>query len=73
MVADLPALKGIRDDHRDPSRIAAFLRQRGIDYVSFQDWQVLDAHEVALGASQGRPRVKLTTVPEMLEVIRRSR
>ena len=34
MVADLPTLKGIRDDHRDPARIGAALRRRGIDYTS---------------------------------------
>jgi ferredoxin--NADP+ reductase len=70
MVADLPTLKGIRDDQRDPARVEAFLRRRGIAYTTFEDWQVLDAHELALGAGQGRPRVKLCTVPEMLEVIR---
>jgi ferredoxin/flavodoxin---NADP+ reductase len=71
MVADLPDLKGVRDDHRDPSRIEAVLRRRGIDHTTYQDWRVLDGHELALGASQGRPRVKLCSVPEMLEVIRR--
>jgi ferredoxin--NADP+ reductase len=71
MVADLPTLKGIRDDHRDPSRIEAVLRRRGIDYTTYQGWRVLDGHELALGASQGRPRVKVCSVPEMLEVIHR--
>jgi ferredoxin/flavodoxin---NADP+ reductase len=71
MVADLPTLKGIRDDHRDPSRIEAALRRDGIDYTTYRGWQVLDAYEVARGASQGRPRVKVTGVPEMLEIIHR--
>ena len=70
MMADLPALKGIRDDHRDPSRIEATLRRRGIDYTTYQGWKVLDGHELARGAAQGRPRVKVCAVPEMLEVIR---
>jgi ferredoxin/flavodoxin---NADP+ reductase len=71
MVADLPDLKGVRDDHRDRSRIEAVLRRRGIDYTTYQGWRVLDGHELALGASQGRPRVKVCSVPEMLEVIHR--
>ena len=70
MMADLPTLKGIRDDHRDPSRIEATLRRRGIDYTTYQGWKVLDGHELAHGAAQGRPRVKVCAVPEMLEVIR---
>jgi ferredoxin--NADP+ reductase len=70
MVADLPTLNGIRDDHRDPSRIEAVLRRRGIDYTTYQGWKVLDGHELARGAAYGRPRVKVCAVPEMLEVIR---
>ena len=70
MVTDLPELKGIRDDQRDPSRVEAALRRRGIDYTTYQGWQALDGHELARGADQGRPRVKVTTVAEMLEVIR---
>ena len=73
MVADLPTLKGIRDDLRDPARVEALLRRRGIDYASYADWRVLDAHEVALGAPQGRPRVKVCAVPEMMAIIRRGR
>jgi ferredoxin/flavodoxin---NADP+ reductase len=53
MVTDIPASRGIRDDHRDQSRIEAFLRQRGLDYVTYEDWRILDAYEVARGASQG--------------------
>jgi ferredoxin/flavodoxin---NADP+ reductase len=71
MVTDLPDLKGVRDDHRDRSRIEAVLRRGGIEYTTYQGWRVLDSHELALGASQGRPRVKVCSVPEMLEVIRR--
>ncbi|HEY6707841.1 MAG TPA: FAD-dependent oxidoreductase [Actinomycetota bacterium] len=71
MVTDLPELKGIRDDQRDPSRVEAALRRRGIDYTTYQGWQALDAYELARGADQGRPRVKVTTVAEMLEVIGR--
>jgi ferredoxin/flavodoxin---NADP+ reductase len=73
MVADLPTLKGIRDEHRDPSRIEAALRRRGIDYATHRDWRILDDYEVARGGSQGRPRLKVTSVPEMMEVIRRGR
>jgi ferredoxin/flavodoxin---NADP+ reductase len=73
MVADLGTLKGVRDDQRHPSRVESLLRRRGIRYASYQDWRTLDAHERARGAAHGRPRVKLTTVPEMLEVIDRAR
>jgi ferredoxin/flavodoxin---NADP+ reductase len=73
MMADLPTLKGIRDDLSDPAKVEALLRRRGIDYACYADWRALDAHEVALGAPQGRPRVKVCAVPEMMEIIRRGR
>jgi ferredoxin--NADP+ reductase len=73
MVADLPTLKGIRDEHRYPSGIEVALRRRRIDFATYQDWRILDDYEVARAASQGRPRIKVTTVPEMMEVIHQGR
>jgi ferredoxin/flavodoxin---NADP+ reductase len=73
MLADLPVLRRLGDDGRDPSRVEALLRTRGIDYVTYGDWQILDHYEVAAGRAQGRPRVKVTTVPEMMAVIREGR
>lgn len=70
MIEDLPALPGIPDENRDPDKIVELLKQRKPDYVTFQEWKVLDAFETARGAEQGRPRVKVTSVPEMLAVIR---
>ena len=49
MLADLPMLRGISDDHRDPSQVVAFLRERGIGSVTYQDWKMLDQYEVACG------------------------
>jgi ferredoxin--NADP+ reductase len=73
MLADLPRLKGRGDDEGDPPAIEALLRERGVDYVTYQDWRALDRHEVAAGRDQGRPRVKVTTVPEMMAVIHQGR
>jgi ferredoxin--NADP+ reductase len=73
MLADLPMLQGISDDQRDLLPIEAFLREQDIDYVTYQDWKILDQYEVARGARQGRPRVKVTTVPEMMAIIRQGR
>jgi ferredoxin--NADP+ reductase len=73
MLADLPTLQGIHDEQRDPARIEALLRERDVEYVTYQDWKILDQYEFARGAKQGRPRVKVTTVPEMMAVIRQGR
>jgi ferredoxin--NADP+ reductase len=73
MLADLPTLQGISDDNRDPSRIETFLCERDVDFVTYQDWRILDQYEIACGSDRGCPRVKLTTVPEMMAVIRKGK
>ena len=73
MLVDLPHVQGIGDDLRDLSRIVAYLHERGIDSVTYQEWKMLDQYEVASGSGQGRPRVKVTTVPEMIAVIHQRR
>jgi ferredoxin--NADP+ reductase len=72
MMAALPSLAGCRlDTGRDG--VDKLLRERGIDWVTSEDWKLLDQHELEAGAAQGRPRVKVTSVPEMMDVIRRAR
>jgi len=73
MLADLPILQGIRDDLRDLSQIVAYLHERDIDYVTYRDWKILDKYEIASGSGPGRPRVKVTNVPEMMAVIHQGR
>ncbi len=71
MIEDWDTLPGIADENRDRSKIEALLKERKPDYVTYADWQVLDRYELACGARHDRPRVKVTCVPEMLEIIRR--
>ncbi|HEU4327260.1 MAG TPA: FAD-dependent oxidoreductase [Roseiflexaceae bacterium] len=71
MIEDLAELPGIADEQRDPQRVVTLLQQRKPDFVSYDGWRILDAFETGRGAEQGRPRVKVTSVPEMLEVISR--
>jgi len=53
--------------------IVSLLESRSLDYVSFADWKLLDIFEVESGQAQGRPRRKLTSISEMLEIIRKKR
>ncbi|MDE2678271.1 MAG: FAD-dependent oxidoreductase [Gemmatimonadota bacterium] len=48
--------------------LAQLLLARGPDWVDHEGWKRLDAHETARGKAEGRPRVKLCSVAEMLEV-----
>jgi ferredoxin--NADP+ reductase len=47
----------------------ALLAERHVTVTSWSDWQTLDKEEQARGAAAGRPRVKITHVGEMLEII----
>lgn len=69
MIEDIPSLPGVADDKRDPNAIVALLRQRKPQFVTWDAWKRLDQFEVARGKAQGRPRVKVTRVGEMLDVI----
>ena len=57
----------------DPGAVPALLEERGVEVVTWRDWQALDAHECAAGATRGAPREKVTDTGEMLAVIRRAR
>jgi ferredoxin--NADP+ reductase len=48
--------------------IEPWLRRRAPGLVTWAGWKAIDDHEVARGEPQGRPRVKLVRVPEMLAV-----
>ncbi|XP_035157609.3 NADPH:adrenodoxin oxidoreductase, mitochondrial isoform X5 [Callithrix jacchus] len=49
--------------------IQALLSSRGVQPVSFSDWEKLDAEEVARGQGTGRPREKLVDPQEMLHLL----
>jgi ferredoxin/flavodoxin---NADP+ reductase len=44
-----------------------WLRERAPGLVTWQGWQAIDRREADAGAAQGRPRVKLVRVPDMLD------
>ncbi|NTY01850.1 FAD-dependent oxidoreductase [Deinococcus sp. JMULE3] len=45
--------------HPTREAVDALLAGKGVQVYSFGDWQVLDAHELAEGQAQGRPRAKV--------------
>ncbi len=52
-----------------PAAVEDLLRERGVRYISFEDWQTIDQAEVGRGEPHGRPRVKFVRVEEMLETV----
>lgn len=47
------------------------MQDRGVEVVTWEGWQQIDAEESRLGEQQGRPRVKITSVQNMLEIARK--
>ena len=64
IIADLAQVSsGGKAGGREIDRLLA---QRGVHVVDYAGWQRINAVEVALGATNGRPREKLTRIDEML-------
>ena len=52
----------------DPAAVESLLLARQPDLVPYEGWLSIDRHERSLGESSNRPRVKLTTIDEMLRI-----
>jgi len=71
MFEDLARGAVLEPAHPEAVAADALVRQRQPSFVSYADWLKLDAIEMAQGRAQGRPRVKLTSVEEMLAALGR--
>ena len=60
----IPRARGSR------TAVDQMLQSRGVQVVSFADWQKLDALEQAAGKTRGAPREKFTRIPDMLEALK---
>lgn len=65
MLQDLENGRLLEPHAPHPDAIHRLLQTRQPRFVSYQDWQRLNALEVAAGRPAGRPRVKFTRVDEM--------
>jgi len=51
----------------DAGAVEALLRSRQPELITYTGWEAIDRRERALGEPHGRPRVKLTTIEELLQ------
>jgi ferredoxin/flavodoxin---NADP+ reductase len=70
MIEDLARGTHLRPEQPSPAA-EQMLRDRQPRYVSYADWRRLDAIEVGRGRARGRPRIKFTSVEEMLAALGR--
>jgi len=69
MVADVAKAAVLSPGQPDPAAAEALVRDRQPRPVTFVDWCRIDALELERGKAAGRPRVKLTSVDEMLAAV----
>ncbi|MGB0386031.1 MAG: FAD-dependent oxidoreductase [Ardenticatenaceae bacterium] len=73
MLADVAHLTPINDADADPAAALAYIQAQQPEYVSFEDWLILDQIEKEKGQASGRPRVKFTNISDMLSAITKRR
>ena len=71
MVEDVTKGAVLQPVQPEPECVDDLVRARQPHYFTFADWLRLDELEVARGQAKGRPRVKFTSVEEMLAVLGR--
>jgi ferredoxin--NADP+ reductase len=69
LLEDLAAGRLLDPEPISDAALEQFVRERQPQFVDYGNWLALDSHERGLGEPAGRPRVKLTTIAEMLAAI----
>jgi ferredoxin--NADP+ reductase len=69
LLADVGSQTLLNPESPEPSAVEELLAERGVRFISFEDWQAIDQAEVGRGEPHGRPRVKFVRVEEMLETL----
>jgi ferredoxin--NADP+ reductase len=55
---------------RDPGAVLAHLLRGGVRHTTWAGWQLLDAHEIALGAPHDRKRIKVVDRQALVDIAR---
>jgi len=66
LLEDVRAGALLEPESPDPGAVDELLGERGVRFISFEDWEAIDQAEVGRGEPHGRPRVKFVRVEEML-------
>lgn len=69
MLNDLKTSCHLHPTHPAPEAVASLIAQRQPHFFTYTDWQKLDALELAKGAECGRPRLKFTSIEDMLAAL----
>ena len=70
MLADAAEGKTLQPTVASDEARLALIQERQPDYFSYADWQTLDKLETEAGAAQGRPRLKFSTIADMVAAVK---
>jgi ferredoxin--NADP+ reductase len=71
MLEDLAQGKILRPKHPEVAAARSLIRERQPNYFTYADWLRLDELEVTKGQAAGRPRIKFTSLEDMLAALGR--
>jgi ferredoxin--NADP+ reductase len=69
LFADVETGRLLEPAQPEPVAVEDLLSERGVRFITFEDWQAIDQAEVGRGEPHGRPRVKFVRVEEMLDAL----
>jgi ferredoxin--NADP+ reductase len=69
LLEDLAAGRLLRPAWPSVGMVEELLKGRGIRYITFEDWQIIDQLEIIRGEAAGRPRLKFSDVYDMLDTL----
>ncbi|MDQ3157128.1 MAG: FAD-dependent oxidoreductase [Actinomycetota bacterium] len=68
LLSDLDVL--VAPEQPEPESVDRYLDGRGIEFTSWKGWEKLDSHEILLGETEGRARVKVVPRKDMVRIAR---
>ena len=69
LIADLQDSAFLNPCNAEPESMESLLKERGVRYVSYEEWEDIDRLEMAMGMPGQRPRVKFTSRGEIFEAL----
>jgi ferredoxin--NADP+ reductase len=69
LLEDIASARLLTPQEPSHKAVESLLERRGVHYVTYDDWRILDSLEIERGQTMGRPRVKFTRVNEMLAAL----
>ena len=71
ILEDLVAGKHLSPENTHPDKILELVAKRQPNYFSYEDWLRLNELEISRGEKVGRPRLKYTSVEDMINAVKR--